>query len=363
MIGQGSSAAPAPSRNPRIEGVRGVAALLVFLVHYESLADDWVVADSWTYLIKEAMVRMAHMGTELFFLTSGFLIYANLWSKPQSTLRFFKRRVQRIYPAFAVMLGVYLLIMWVFPEQSKLPADSWSAFIYVAENALLLPGIIDVAPIITVTWSLSYLATFYIIAPVLVNGLALRTWPRSARVALFVAVGAAFMAWGILGGGMTRMATFFAGMVLFEAVQVWPRARDSYAWIGAAAVLVTFLVALSTLALPPYLRHIAVTLLSPAALYGCLGGSRTMSGVVSHGALRTIGAMCLSVFLVHGLVLKVGFFVVHRFIGAGEPVESAFWWFMPVMLAAALAASWLFYVVVEQRTATIGASKAMAPVA
>jgi hypothetical protein len=36
---------------------------------------------------------------------------------------------------------------------------------------------------------------------------------------------------------------------------------------------------------------------------------------------------------------------------------------MPVMLAAALAASWLFYVVVEQRTASIGMPRVVAPAA
>ena len=46
------------------------------------------------------------------------------------------RRVRRIYPAFLAVLGLYLMLSLLFPEQSKLPAGLPDAVVYIGENIL-----------------------------------------------------------------------------------------------------------------------------------------------------------------------------------------------------------------------------------
>ncbi|WP_153067260.1 acyltransferase family protein, partial [Steroidobacter cummioxidans] len=90
-----------------MEGLRGLAVLLVFLVHYESLLEPWIAADASLGVVAGALRIIGNSGVDLFFVLSGYLIYGSLLTRQQSFLHFFTRRLQRIYPAFtAVFLSL-----------------------------------------------------------------------------------------------------------------------------------------------------------------------------------------------------------------------------------------------------------------
>ncbi|RYE73175.1 MAG: acyltransferase, partial [Oxalobacteraceae bacterium] len=130
-----------------MEGMRGFAVFLVFLVHYASLADP--AGAVW---ISKPMHRMGNAGVDLFFVLSGFLIYGSLVSREQPFLTYMGRRIQRIYPTFLAILATYCVLSVVFPAQSKIPQEG--AFWYLLQNLLLLPGMLPIEPMITVAWSL-----------------------------------------------------------------------------------------------------------------------------------------------------------------------------------------------------------------
>jgi peptidoglycan/LPS O-acetylase OafA/YrhL len=123
-------------------------------------------------------------GVDLFFVLSGYLIYGAVIRKKVSHLTFFRRRVERIYPTFLCVFAIYLVLSILFPEENKIPARSLAAAIYILQNALLLPGIFHIQPIITVAWSLSYELFYYLSLPVLVMMLGMRSW-RSSRRSIF----------------------------------------------------------------------------------------------------------------------------------------------------------------------------------
>jgi exopolysaccharide production protein ExoZ len=139
-----------------MEGLRGFAVFLVFLVHYASLSGPMIAWVSWLRQGVEAVHIIGNVGVDLFFVLSGYLIYGTLISKPRNFFSFMKRRVWRIYPVFLVVFAIYFVLSFVFPSESKIPNSLTGGAIYLLQNLLLLPGVFSIPPMIFVAWSLSY---------------------------------------------------------------------------------------------------------------------------------------------------------------------------------------------------------------
>src|SRR5689334_22435203 len=106
-------------RLPAMEGVRGAAVMLVFFVHYYQLFAK-PMANSPTRLIFSWAGTLGFSGVDLFFLLSGYLIYRVLRAEKKSLTQFFARRAKRIYPTFFVVLLLYVVVLLVTSDQTKL---------------------------------------------------------------------------------------------------------------------------------------------------------------------------------------------------------------------------------------------------
>lgn len=82
-----------------MEGMRGFAVFLVFLVHYATLVDPWIAAAPGLQALAKALHTIGNTGVDLFFVLSGYLIYGSLLSRPSTMRRIIFRRIERIYPA------------------------------------------------------------------------------------------------------------------------------------------------------------------------------------------------------------------------------------------------------------------------
>ena len=82
-----------------MEGLRGFAVFLVFLVHYSTLIGPRIAGHGDLPVLAEAMHTLGNRGVDLFFVLSGYLIYGSLMRRPQPFGQFMLRRVERIYPA------------------------------------------------------------------------------------------------------------------------------------------------------------------------------------------------------------------------------------------------------------------------
>lgn len=103
-----TSEAPAPpprtQRDPALDGLRGLAVLMVFLFHYGGGLQSTRPAVRLMGYITQG----SWLGVVLFFALSGFLITGSLWDslgQPHRLRNFYVRRVLRIFPIYFLALG------------------------------------------------------------------------------------------------------------------------------------------------------------------------------------------------------------------------------------------------------------------
>ena len=164
---------------PALDGIRGVAILLVLGVHSHSL------------------VPGGGLGVDLFFVLSGFLITSLLLGEWGVTgaidLRaFYRRRALRLLPALIVMLVAYSVVASLLHVQHA-PSGALLGLTYTFNGAAAWFGFQALG--LDHLWSLAAEEQFYLLwPPILCLALARRINPRLLALGLALAV-LAFASW------------------------------------------------------------------------------------------------------------------------------------------------------------------------
>lgn len=332
-----------------MEGLRGFAVFLVFLVHYSTLVNPWIARQSALYSFSDALHTIGNAGVDLFFVLSGYLIYGSLISRPQRILSFLSRRVKRIYPAFLVVFVVYVGLSFVFHAENKIPARFSAGVLYMIQNLLLLPGLFHIEPLITVAWSLSYEMFYYLTIPIVIAVLGLRMRDVGSRVLLFAMVAAAMAVYCAIYGGHVRLIMFVSGVLLYEVI-----ASRALPPPGSVPALLALVAGISAMILPlqgsgGYALKIVILFFSFFVLcFSCFGHPTAwLPRVFSWTPLRWFGNMSYSYYLLHGLALKACFMALSRFIPAGHGV-MVFWLLLPTMFVLTLIPTAALFIFVER---------------
>ena len=136
------------SRWLALDGLRGLAVTAVVLFHL-------------------GLATRGYLGVDVFFVLSGFLITRLLVAELEradtiSRRRFYVRRLLRLYPAFAVVVGCCVVVAVL--TRRAVPAmlhDAAASLLYVSNLTGVQGGLLDH------TWSLSLEEQFYLLWPVL----------------------------------------------------------------------------------------------------------------------------------------------------------------------------------------------------
>jgi exopolysaccharide production protein ExoZ len=303
------------SRNEAMEGLRGFSALIVFGVHWESMFSETVKASTILSAATEFFANMGHLGVDIFFILSGYLIYG-IVLKGGSYGLFMRRRLQRIYPVFACTYLIYLVAA-LTTETGKMPHSLRQGALYALANFLLLPGIFRITPLITVAWSLSYEVFFYLAIPILAVGIRRQNGRLWMRIAAFVL---AAIAMNVLYVGHVwpwqRMQMFVVGMILRELQPTAQRmGRPSAgAEAGALTAFSGYLVLAGLARIhilsdkSPWLGWYGAPLFGICAGYLCwsaLFRGGFTSRLFSFTPLRWFGNISYSYYMTHGLTLGV----------------------------------------------------------
>ena len=166
-------------RVPELDGIRGLAILLVLIWHYVAIGLPFETNSWQTYLLRP--LRLTWSGVDLFFVLSGFLIGGILVEakrSPNYYQTFYLRRAYRILPIYFLWFGVFLVgLSCARPDRGHafqaifnrdLPVWVYPVFLqnFAATHAQTF------GPIwMGVTWSLAVEEQFYLLLPFFVQKL------------------------------------------------------------------------------------------------------------------------------------------------------------------------------------------------
>ena len=184
---------------PALDGVRGLAILMVLAAHYSTVLDRSVPWERITITLCD----MGTTGVDLFFVLSGFLITGILLDTrdgPGYFRNFYARRTLRIFPLYYVFLFVQFVPIRGMHEmmQKQAPFSGINPlwYLFYASNLGPTRGVFDFS--LGHMWSLAVEEQFYLIWP-----LVLFLLPRRMVVPLCLA--------GIGGATALRLGLFIRG--------------------------------------------------------------------------------------------------------------------------------------------------------
>ena len=162
------------TRIPALDGLRGIAILLVLLNHGPFTIQNVSPLASRLF----AVGRLSWSGVDLFFVLSGFLIggiLVDVKNSPRYFATFYLRRAYRIFPLYiAVVLAVYTLKILPIgfaassSGEATIPLAAYATF---TQNLWMAYWGAFGSAALGVTWSLAVEEQFYLTAPLLVRRL------------------------------------------------------------------------------------------------------------------------------------------------------------------------------------------------
>jgi len=154
-----------------LTGLRGVAALFVFIFHY-SYFNPGIRLDLAVPVIGKILhfpVGFGFSGVDIFFVLSGFLLSlpfarAGLTGSAHPPLgRYYKRRVLRVFPAYYAQLAIILAVGGWFVTWHPLGASALLAHAFMFFNI----GWNPVQPLVGIWWTLPVEFSFYLLLPLI----------------------------------------------------------------------------------------------------------------------------------------------------------------------------------------------------
>jgi len=300
---------------PQMEGLRFVALLAVFMLHFEQVVQYRLVEGDHGGAARfaSAFCGIGDFGVQLFFAVSGFVLalpfarWRLLGGRPVGLRDYMTRRLWRLEPPLLINLLIMLVIaVWVLKKLS-LMEGLWRFGMTMSYLHYVTLG--EMSPLNRVTWSLETEAQFYLAMPLLalVFKIGRPMWRRLTMVGL-AALCMAFKAQMNKAMLPAQFEYFAAGIVLADlyltdwASKLGTSARwdvaGAVAWVALPVTLMSFAV----------VENVARSALLVVLVF--VAFSAALMGRVSHrlsaGRVVTlIGGMCYSFYLYHDPVLKL----------------------------------------------------------
>lgn len=156
------------SRIPELDGLRGVAVLMVIVWHFVGVMVD--PASSDLQALAYNFLRIGRTGVDLFFVLSGFLITGIVLDRQSSCAAFMRafyvRRALRILPPYLLLVAAFWLLVSFGMNNRGVNADTpvvWHLTLtqnwWMATNNTLGPDAMSV------TWSVAIEEQYYLLAP------------------------------------------------------------------------------------------------------------------------------------------------------------------------------------------------------
>jgi peptidoglycan/LPS O-acetylase OafA/YrhL len=309
-----------------LDGMRGVAAIFVIVVHlpFEKAPQTF---------------PGGYLAVDLFFLLSGFVIAHSYGERLRSgmTLReFMLQRLIRLYPLY--LLGMVLALIAVQPEMGSRPSKTWSNLIIdTVAGLFFLPTPIHYsvrasgAFLNYASWSLFY----ELIANILFALVVPHLTPR--RLGIIIAAGAAMMAVAVV-----HTSTLDLGVVLTKSDLLGATGRVTFSFFGGVAIYrlwqsgrlhslrvpswLTFIALAIAISLPRSGSwHGAVALLCAWTILPALvfAGARATTGPKLLRVCTNLGAASYAFYILQAPIIDLLKYISIKF--AGMPLSALGW--------------------------------------
>jgi peptidoglycan/LPS O-acetylase OafA/YrhL len=341
-------------RIPQLDGLRGIAILLVLLRHsiFGMETQSWFLGK----LLSAGLLSWS--GVDLFFVLSGFLIGGILLDareSPRYFQTFYVRRFHRIFPLYFAVAGIFLFrhlplgsLRALLGNVSPLTIP-WGAYLTLTQNFWMAHLGWYGAPAMAVTWSLAVEEQFYLTVPFLIRKIRLS---RLVRVLMGIIVAAPLLKWWLshswAHGNFASyvlmpcradalcLGVLSAWMVRQEQIRNVLLARRSL--LRGATFLLFLGIAWMTYRQWDQFSNAMVTFgYSWIALFytGCLllavSQSRESSGVLTNPVLMRLGTLAYCSYLIHFPLVNAG----HRIFATLWPRSGNAGWLAGSMLGLA----------------------------
>ncbi|MBB5179378.1 peptidoglycan/LPS O-acetylase OafA/YrhL [Planomicrobium koreense] len=144
-------------RFQELDALRGLAALAVVLFHYTTRYDELYGHAKMNYLD----ISHGHLGVNLFFIISGFVIFMTITKTKEANI-FAKKRIIRLYPAYIASVIITFMTVALF----GLPGREVSLIDALWNLTMLQSFIPNIEFVDGAYWSLGVEITFYILVGV-----------------------------------------------------------------------------------------------------------------------------------------------------------------------------------------------------
>jgi exopolysaccharide production protein ExoZ len=278
-----------------VQYLRGIAALLVVYAHVATQVLRYGNFDLPLY-------EYGHVGVDLFFVISGFIMWQTTFDKRMSPVTFFYRRLTRIVPAYWIVTSVVVLVSIFVPSALTSTRFEWA---HVLASYFFVPMRHPVLthyyfPILIVGWTLNYEMFFYLIFSFCLY--LARFW----RVVAVVAALAAMVLYGLVGHP-SGVAEFYTNSIVLEfafgVVAGYALTDRQLLSPMAAMALAVLLFCLANYVEAP--RVLAFGLPALFLVYASTACEKSKGGFIEIRPLKLLGDASYSLYLTHALTLAV----------------------------------------------------------
>lgn len=364
---QRRTGAPASSRLTALDGLRGVAALVVVMHHLLLVADPFLKSSGGTapgslyWWISETPLKLLSAGSEavlVFFVLSGLVVALPALSKKSfSWAGFLSGRMVRLYLPVWASLAIGTVLIWVLPRNESAVTDgTWvdnSNATSIAVGKLLSQATLTRTSydVNNVLWSLRWELIFSVLLPLfIVLALVVR---RYWAVAIGIAFSLSIVGSLVNVDALRYLPTFFIGTLMavrLDAIREWsarrlrrPRARM---WGFGLVALSVLAITGGWIALPiAPSGSIQNILLSQLALLGAAGlvlssiAVQPLRSALDSRGCQWLGRVSFSLYLVHVPIIATLTFLL----------GDERWWLVALLtVPIALLVAWGFNRVVER---------------
>ena len=355
------------SRIPELDGIRGLAVIMVLIFHYINNQLGQTELESSFAIGLRTVTGFFWSGVDLFFILSGYLI-GTILLKNKGSKNYFKafyiRRFLRIVPVFYVLLFAYMLIRELqvpdpgnFLFINELPLFPFFLFIqnYVqAANDTFGPS--PLGP----TWSLAVEEQFYLILPTLIFFVRKKWLPYIIVPCILAAPVFRYFAESWYKSYFPfhmRMDTLLFGVLIAYLVSEKNLVEKAtkYSWI-TITTFVSFLIAGVVLSLTDtigIMNHRFFMVIYGVLLLMSLCFNKGLFGkFLRNGTLRFFGFLSYSIYIFHQMVTGL----LHAYFFNDRPrldnIEEVMVTFLSFIITVLF--SYLLHLVLERPLINIG---------